>query len=604
VSGQPSQTKDFYNATFSPVAPGTNNELIDRQQTTVDFYIGPENAAANAVPNENASVSPQIESQGKQNLTITLSCSFCSGNRLMKAVITYSPGTQSTDAIFVIVPDRRYSDRSQEDLVFAVTGPGGIVYDNVVVPVSIVANAPNVEQSSLKTRSAPMAAGLHESGNYSAPPGARSVDLTITIASKDNRIVVQVDPENASLAKLFAGKELQAAKGSIQCVQAGPGCVIREFQTGLTAAALSQELREDYLSLASVVSQDSSLYQLLEGSSTSLPSLSGATNLSQSEENALVKEIHDDGGLLYQHLFESGGADPDLGTLLRALDGYNPPDGKPLLIRIEEQSVYLPWQFLYPPSAQVDPQKFWGFRYEIVVDPEGRLTPGYLPGPLQYGSTGSTVFGKYNAGGNDSQSSDDLSREGDAYATMLTGLGFSNLKTDQSKASFLGDLQTNNTSLGIVAVFTHATNDLPQTQGGAPLSGPEIFFAQNDFVTVRDLEKLSLNLPTTELFFKRPLVFLNGCETGTAGSIATGAWNFPSTFLDMGARGVIATEAPVWPAFAYDFGSSMMNALKTSNQPVSLVLLETRQNFLQKNHNPLGLLYTYYGGVDAALVLP
>jgi hypothetical protein len=66
---------------------------------------------------------------------------------------------------------------------------------------------------------------------------------------------------------------------------------------------------------------------------------------------------------------------------------------------------------------------------------------------------------------------------------------------------------------------------------------------------------------------------------------------------------------PIWtawrepPGFAYDFGSEMMKSLGTTKQPVSLVLFKTRNDFLRKNHNPLGLLYSYYGGVDAALIL-
>jgi hypothetical protein len=594
---------DYYNATFSPVAPSTSDQLLDQQQTTVDFYIGPEIAQLSAVPRANAAVARQIETQGKnQSLTVTLTCTFCSGTRLQKTVITYSPGSRSTDAKFKILPDKRLSSRNQENLVFGVTGPDGIVYDNVVVPVSIVSSSTGTEESSTRTAAPPTGTITHHAGNFSPPPGARPVDLTITIAIKDNRITIELEPANADIEKLFAGKEFQPADG-MPCAQAGPGCAVREFSTGLSPDSLSQELRDDYLSLASMVSQDTGLYQRLEGSTGTLPTLSGMTSLSTEEQNNLLDEIHGDGAVLYQQLFNSSQADTDLGTLLKALDGYSRADGKPLLVRVEEQSVYLPWQFLHPPGA-METQKFWGFRYELVVDPEGRLAPGYLPGPLNYGTNGSTVFGKYHSSTADNTNSDQISREGDAYAKFLSSLGFANLTTVDSKSTFLKNLENDQGSLEMLAVFTHATNDLPQGPSGSAQPGPEIFFAQNDFVTIRDLQRLTAGQESSELFHVRPLVFLNGCETGTAGSVATGALNFPSTFLDMGARGVIATEAPVWPAFAYDFGSSMMNTLKGSNQPVSQVLLQTRKDFLQKNHNPLGLLYTYYGGVDAALILP
>jgi CHAT domain len=591
ASAEPS---DYYNVNFSPVGSGNNTRLVDQQPTTADFFISQQSEAGNAVPSGNASVSGQLESEGSQNLTITLSCAFCNGDRLLKGVIAYTPGSRSTDAIFKIVPDRRVRNRSQDNLVFQVTGVDGIVYDNVVVPVSIVAPGPQPQGGLEDHQTA--AATVSKPGNLSAPEDARNVDLTITIASKDNRIVMQLDPANPDLAKLFAGKQLQSVDGSTTCTAIGPKCVTREFQTGLTPDSLSQELRSDYVSLDSVVSQDSTLHQALEGSSSALPSLSGNTSLSQAEQDALLQEMHDDGGLLYLNLFNGSQADPDLGKLLKLFDGFN-KSGAPMLLRIEEQSVFVPWQFLHPPGP-LDWQKFWGFRYEIVVDPEGRTSSGYEPGALDY-SGASTVFGKYRAAANEDQF---VSTQGDLYAQMLASVGLTNLKTADSKSDFLTDLKRSSDSVGVVAIFTHAVNDLPQSAGAAPF-GPEMFFRQGDFVTVRDLQKLTLSLSTTAIFDMHPLVFLNACETGTAGNVATGEWNFPSQFLDMGARGVVATEAPVWPGFAYDFGSAMMKSLGSSKQPVSLVLLNTRNDFLRKNRNPLGLLYSYYGGVDAALIL-
>lgn len=588
------EPSDYYNVNFSPVGSGNNAQLIDQQPTTADFFITQQSEPGNAVPPGNAPVAGQLESEGRQNLRITLSCAFCNGDRLMKGIIAYTPGSRSTDAIFKIVPDRRFSNRSQDNLVFQVTGSDGIVYDNVIVPVSIVPAGSEPQGGAADHRTA---ATVSAHGNFSAPEDARNVDLTITIASKGNRIVIQLDPTNPRLAKLFAGMQLQSVDGSTTCTAIGPKCVPREFRTGLTPDGLSQELRSDYVSLDSVVSQDSTLHDLLEGSSSALPHLSGNTSLSQTEEDALLQEIHDNGGLLYLNLFNGSQADPDLGKLLKLFDGFN-KSGAPILLRIEEQAVFVPWQFLHPPGP-LDSQKFWGFRYEIVVDPEGRTSSGYEPGALHYGG-GSTVFGKYRAAKNEDQF---VSTQGDLYAQMLASIGLTNLKTADSKSDFLADLERSSDSVGIVTIFTHAVNDLPQSASGAAPFGPEIFFRQGDFVTVRDLQKLTLSLYTTQIFDMHPLVFLNACETGTAGNVATGERNFPSQFLDMGARGVVATEAPVWPAFAYDFGSAMMKSLGASKQPVSLALLNTRNDFLRNNHNPLGLLYSYYGGVDAALIL-
>ena len=586
---------DFYNVNFSPGADRNDTtEIVDQQLTTADFYIGPESEPNNAVPSENAPVSAQLEQQGAQNLTITLSCAFCDGDRLLKRVIAFVPGSRSTDAIFAITPDRRYGTRNHDNLVFEVTGANGVVYDNVVVPVAVVANTPAAGGKNAQFAGVTASLAAHPS----QPENSRPVDLTISMSVKDNRIVMTLDPSDEGLAKLFAGRERQAANGSSPCTAAPPNCNPREFQTGLTPESLSQELRNDYTSLDSLVSEDASLHQLLEGSSSPLPGLSGKTDLSQDEENALLSEIHADGNLLYTHLFFDGQSDADLGALIKQLDSYLKPGGAPLLVRIEEQSVFLPWQFLHP-SGPMDAGKFWGFRYELVEDPQSRSASGYLAGALEYEDS-STIFGKYHASGQEDQV---VSSEGDLYAQMLASVGLGHLKSADSKADFLSNLKANQDSVGVVAIFTHAVNDLPQGNSAPAPLGPEMFFRLGDFVTVRDLQKLYLGLDYTDIFYRHPLVFLNACQTGTAANSAIGEWTFPTTFLDMGARGVVATEAPIWPAFAYDFGSAMMKSLGTSKEPVSLVLLNTRSDFLRRNHNPLGLLFSYYGGVDASLVV-
>jgi hypothetical protein len=101
------------------------------------------------------------------------------------------------------------------------------------------------------------------------------------------------------------------------------------------------------------------------------------------------------------------------------------------------------------------------------------------------------------------------------------------------------------------------------------------------------------------LLSRQPLVFLNACETGTAGFFATGALNFPGTLLSLGARGVIATESPIWMLFGYHFGQELISHL-FAGEEVSAALLTVRKEFLNRN-NPLGLLYSYYGNPDVVL---
>jgi hypothetical protein len=165
-------------------------------------------------------------------------------------------------------------------------------------------------------------------------------------------------------------------------------------------------------------------------------------------------------------------------------------------------------------------------------------------------------------------------------------------RTQRSAYEFRFGLLAGNRSGFTLPVLISSRND----------GGPRILFASNEFLPAQDLADLRLSLQAGEkvLFTNQPLIFLNGCETGTAGFYATTNLDFPGTFLELGSRGVISTEAPVWTMFAYFFGNEVLSGLKTGN-PVPLILVQTRRKFWDTSHNPLGLLYSYYGGADVRI---
>jgi hypothetical protein len=61
-----------------------------------------------------------------------------------------------------------------------------------------------------------------------------------------------------------------------------------------------------------------------------------------------------------------------------------------------------------------------------------------------------------------------------------------------------------------------------------------------------------------------------------------------------GARGVVATEAPIWDLFAYHFAELFLDKMADGSD-VGTAMLATRRTFLEDSKNPLGLLYSYYG---------
>ena len=94
-------------------------------------------------------------------------------------------------------------------------------------------------------------------------------------------------------------------------------------------------------------------------------------------------------------------------------------------------------------------------------------------------------------------------------------------------------------------------------------------------------------------FSRRPLVFINACQSGEYFTFA--ADNFVTEFLRLGARGIIVTESPVWQTFAAKLGQAFLKDYLSDNEPAGKILLRLRKTFLDKDNNPLGFLYTYYG---------
>lgn len=572
-----------YNAVFSPLSALGNNVLVDGQPTRVDFYIG-DPSKDNAIPTDNVTINPQVLAK-PQHLTVTLSCGFCDQPRIQKGAMDY-PAAQNgkSQTSFSIVPRSSLAKATGDNLVFEVTG-NGILYDNVVVPVAIAVEGKVA--ASAKASGSPNAA----IGNAEPPPGSREVDLTITTKIKNNNVAINLAASNPDLAQAFAGKEKDQNN------------LPRDLDTGLPGATMSDSLREDYVTLYAAISQDKNLAKTLHIDSR-VVALSQSTKLTPAQGQLLLGVMYKAGDILYQKLFVTNAA-PDLASLMGTLDKFVRKDGKPLLIRIETGGISIPWEILHPPGV-MDQKKFWGFRYDVVIDPLGRPRPGFYPGILQY-QTGPLVFGKYKAALGEDQ---DVSNRADAEAQYLsTTVGFTGLQKVDSADAFKKALADNQNTLRMVVVYLHARNNiaLQTAPGAAPaqpyVEGPELLFGASDTVTIGYLEELYLGPQNQgQVFGLRPVVFLNACQTGTGNFMSTGDRSFPVTFLDMGARGVIATEAPVWITFADDFARALAKDL-AGKLPVSTSVLNERVSFLKNNNNPLGLMYEYYGGVDAAIAL-
>ena len=98
-----------------------------------------------------------------------------------------------------------------------------------------------------------------------------------------------------------------------------------------------------------------------------------------------------------------------------------------------------------------------------------------------------------------------------------------------------------------------------------------------------------------------PLVFLNGCSTGDYG---------PESFVSLiddfrgaGACGVIGTECAVPELFAEAYATRLFSRLFRGER-LGEAMLELRREFLNKEKNPLALVYSLYAANEISLASP
>jgi hypothetical protein len=576
-----------YNAIFSPTRPQSKAVLFDEQKTQVRFSIGPQQPGS-ALSNENWTVNPRLlTSKSNLPLEITMSCAFCNadGGRLQTRISTYfGKEKRSTEVVFDFVPLKSLvkNKNGNAQIGFEVSSRG-VQYDRIMVDLQVV-DASEI----YGTTTAPHTD--HGEASVGRPSWAREVDLTIRCSTVGNHITVQLQPGNDSVTQLFEEKHLSKSGE------------LRVFTTNLNANEIPNLVGRAYLHLKGSIEGNPALLQALSGSPGVRAPITSVM-MSPADGQVLLKVFFASGADLYRRIFVEG-PDTDLRDLMGKFDSFTRTD-RQVRIRIETDGLYLPWQFLHPPGS-VGAEHFWGFRYELSVNPLTLAIQEPYLGPLQY-KQGPLVFGQYRDG-----PADEVAELGNHQAKMLsTDIGIKGVIIANSRDQFLDALNRNRSTVQMIVTYTHALSGtvVKEDQGRMIVqedaAGPRILFANNEFLPAQELADMRLSLPTDQrtLFANQPLIFLNGCETGTAGFYATTNLDFPGTFLELGSRGVISTEAPVWTMFGYSFGNSILSQLKTG-EPVPLIMVQTRKQFWDQSNNPLGLLYSYYGGSDVRLKIP
>ncbi|WP_448573962.1 CHAT domain-containing protein [Trichothermofontia sp.] len=334
----------------------------------------------------------------------------------------------------------------------------------------------------------------------------------------------------------------------------------RRIETNLTQAALneiSQDLRE-------------CLYQVVRNNHDQASPTS--------EE---VQQLAEKGHLAFKRILVDSGAWDFLSGVFRP--------GDQATIAIESESLFLPWELIYPASLDkpLSYENFWGMRHHIyrVITASGRrpclprtIEVDNCPklGLLTYRElvgvkTGEIIF------------LHQLSQEGRISLFCLRSLN-----PDEREQEFNEFRCFWNNRLQLVHFACHACNVTPRTRSYIRLS-------QNFDITLSDIELYIQELQD------RPLIIMNACDTGNSNPLSIDTFSFVDTFLRCGARGVVATECEVPDAFAADFAQEFYQRF-LSGKPLGESVLESRLHFLKRYNNPSGLLYSLYAYPSTQLV--
>jgi hypothetical protein len=291
---------------------------------------------------------------------------------------------------------------------------------------------------------------------------------------------------------------------------------------------------------------------------------------------------------------------------------------------ITPEGFEIPWQFLHP-TGDISKDKFWGFRYELTVIPMQHSSDN-VGNPFLDSDGGEVVFAQYR--GSSEEIDISVAKKAKEFGESLQSLlkQGSGYKPASSKQELINTFSQAREKTWLIAAYTHATagvtavkgegNEYGITSDGA---GVRLRFTPDESFFSSDIEDLynaleqnpDGSLPT--YFPRRPLAFLDGCETGSsietvikdqdvAGTASIFNTNgkslgFPTELMNAGARGVLVTESKVPVNFASSFGQALLKQLFSGGQ-VASSLLEVRLRFRDKARNPMGLVFSYYGNPD------
>lgn len=349
--------------------------------------------------------------------------------------------------------------------------------------------------------------------------------------------------------------------------------------------------------------------------------------------NAVRAEFARLGDDLFDRLFaRSTGAHDVVAQLFQLARERTAGTARAIRIKFSSDSVHVPFQLLHVPGAAND--TFFGLVFDIAADkqfgilPDAEFVGDGWSQPLNDISDLDPVIGLYTEGRK-------LASNADCQAFTVGSVGWFGCQHYKSLSKVLGDrfktlpseptvtakdfmerLKKEAHQTGLIWFYGHGKTrfDWPDKLDVQPLADilahfemggahqPRLVFDKTGSGSeLRSSRIADLGFAERRPKFSQgPLVVLVACELGAAGPSAGGTSGtyMPAAFLQLGARGVIATEAEIAANSAATFSEAFLAELasaKGEDGPSLAVLRTRRKVYSQYGNNLLPLLFYYVG---------
>ena len=583
-------TESVYRATLPDHLADAKNSIDPTRPFRVQFDIGvnDSNNILQYPPLSKEAKAALYEAQRSSktiDFQVSLICRFCTNISLGTRAISVSPGSvRSTLASWTVSPSLiapHAAALPSKELQFVVTSAGA-VQDTRSSEIGFAGNASKIASHRVVC-----------SINKEGLAASQSSDVIIRAIATGDGISMNITVNEKELESRI-GKYIRDKNGRPL-----------DLPTGLVGwSELSGRSAEIYRELESEVNNIAYLRHAGQPIITSPAQFS----LSKADSDKASKEFYLLGSRLYSRLFQPGTALSSVMIQLEQYGNLRKISGDPLRITIISPGGYLPWQMLHSiKPGSVDNEEFWGFKFYLSVYPVVPRSCGQIPsGPTADPDKLTTLFLGYNDANN---STDDVSLISQQFANqiplIMDNVNFFRKAFD--KLQFEKALNNDNGNIGLIITYTHAQSGVrfdPAPNGGyieeRDANGPALIPATDQFITSNNIADAANAKGSFPYLAGRPIVFLDGCESGTVGGVvyANGS-PLPDVFIGNGASAVIAAEASIWSYFGYGFGMQLLHSLK--DKPVDQALYEARRDALHLSNNPFGLLFSLYGNGSSSV---